>query len=509
MDAKRAERRSDAEEEDMHEVTKKLHEAVRQAVSNQGAPLSLNSPESEEFVINSRGQKLHVRSSWPSTRSETKRDPRGLVVFLHGYASHINRPTHVYLAEKYNAQGMAYVGLDFHGHGYSCYDQREERALVTDYEHLIDDVFSLLKAIFALHHEYEPFSSSSYSSSSSSSVAGSGVGDDTGSVVSSVLPSAPPPSAAAAAHTNRFAPHWSLDVKCKAGTPFFLIGNSMGGAVAVLVANELQAIRAGLVEEMMANEATITRSTSTSPTSQNKSAAESEETREGSSSGGGTGGGGKKSKRGVEETQCLNVFGTDKKKIYFDVNAGKRLAQGFSGCVLASPACSVNKPNPVILAIMEYVIVPLFPSTSIPSMVNKNMEDSAIWKSRDYVAYVQADGYDNGGLSWTENIRFKTASQILAMSSRVEEEMSSVSFPFLIFHDPQDRVCAYAGVERLVSLAVTPCTTHSLSSGGGSTSIERNDNKLLVDMIDGRHDIITNDLHTFLETSSAWMSARV
>lgn len=100
----------------------------------------LNSPRSSEFVVNNRNQKLHVRSFWPA------KPPKAFMIFLHGYASHGNRPTHVYLAEEFGQHDIGYVTLDFHTHGYSdC----EIRCHIEKADDLVDDVLSVLLAFFS------------------------------------------------------------------------------------------------------------------------------------------------------------------------------------------------------------------------------------------------------------------------------------------------------------------------------------------------------------------------
>ena len=98
-----------------------------------------NLPNSLEYVTNSRGQKLHVRTYWPSDRTA-----KYIVVSLHGHAGHSNRPTHAYIARELNAHKIAYITLDFHGHGYS----EGDRCRIVQYHDLIDDVMSLLAAIY-------------------------------------------------------------------------------------------------------------------------------------------------------------------------------------------------------------------------------------------------------------------------------------------------------------------------------------------------------------------------
>ena len=98
-----------------------------------------NLANSLEHIINSRGQKLHVRSYWP-TEGPTK----SIVFFFHGYAGHQNRPTQAYIARELNAQKIACVMFDFHGHGYSD----GHRGRIAQYSDLIDDAISVLAAVY-------------------------------------------------------------------------------------------------------------------------------------------------------------------------------------------------------------------------------------------------------------------------------------------------------------------------------------------------------------------------
>lgn len=102
-----------------------------------------NLPRTDEFVMNTRQQKLHVRSVWPSESTSCK----GVVLFLHGYAAHSNRPTLHYLSNCFSSNDFALISMDFHGHGYS----EGERGLVSDPCHLIDDTLCVLLALYGLN----------------------------------------------------------------------------------------------------------------------------------------------------------------------------------------------------------------------------------------------------------------------------------------------------------------------------------------------------------------------
>lgn len=100
---------------------------------------AINLARTEEWTMNSRGQRLHLRSRWPSG------DAKAAILSLHGYGAHCSRPTHEYVATELTGRGFVYVTLDFHGHGYS----EGIRGLVEDPLHLVDDVFSALAALYA------------------------------------------------------------------------------------------------------------------------------------------------------------------------------------------------------------------------------------------------------------------------------------------------------------------------------------------------------------------------
>jgi alpha-beta hydrolase superfamily lysophospholipase len=91
-------------------------------------------PPTDEFVINSRGQKIHCRSHFPKDSH-----PDLLIVKLHGYSVHNNDPFVDIFHEEFLKENIAVVGLDFHGHGYS-----EGRYLLESYDHLLDDCLSVL-----------------------------------------------------------------------------------------------------------------------------------------------------------------------------------------------------------------------------------------------------------------------------------------------------------------------------------------------------------------------------
>lgn len=163
------------------------HEAMLTLCASATTVVAINLPRSDEFVVNSRDQKLHVRTSWPAPSV----DVRGIVVYCHGYGGHCSRPWVPFFCQQLNAKGLAFVGLDWHGFGYS---EGVAKALVGSVDDFIDDVMSLLSAL--------------YMKNSSSG------------------------------RLNRTA---------TANTPFFLTGFSMGGPAVVVTAEHIMRSEPGLV----------------------------------------------------------------------------------------------------------------------------------------------------------------------------------------------------------------------------------------------------------------------
>lgn len=145
----------------------------------------LSLPKSSEFVTNGRGQRIHVRTQL-AAQETCKEAPKGIVVYLHGLHSHGSRIICSALAAELNAIGFHFAALDFHGHGHSD----GQPGVVASHSDLIDDAHSLLAALYR-------------------------------------GPSAAAPCPAHCLHAP------PLPASC----PFFLLGSSMGGAVALVLAN--------------------------------------------------------------------------------------------------------------------------------------------------------------------------------------------------------------------------------------------------------------------------------
>lgn len=104
----------------------------------------LNLPRTDNFFRNSRGQVLHYRHFFPVDDQGNQIPMSCVVIFSHGFTSHCNRPTAKLFGEQLNKRNIGFVGLDYHGHGYS----EGTRVSIRSYEHMIDDLGSFLTHMY-------------------------------------------------------------------------------------------------------------------------------------------------------------------------------------------------------------------------------------------------------------------------------------------------------------------------------------------------------------------------
>ena len=373
--------------------------------------------KSPEYVTNSRGQILHVRS-WLDIQDD-KSKPSALVFFLHGYkiiipiitctvyskcfeifihryASHISRPVHEKIARDLNTHNIGYITLDFHGHGHSD----GLRALVTSYVDLVDDIVSLLLAVYS---------------------------------TSTVNPE----------QNYRVAQTFDTDV------PFFIMGHSMGGAITLLTANFL------------------TRSTLSTLPSEDIRFTSIEKQWKGKN-------------KSFDIILCINVC------MYVGI------CSAFKGCLLYSPAVEVSSPSIFIRGLLTYVLVPLIPTVEIPPSFSSMSDNTLIWEDPIYIDYVVADAHP-AGLSWGGSLRIQTAWALLNAADEVKASIANMTYPFIVFHDPEDAICRIKGSEMLLT---------------GSTLLPESDKKL-VTVDGGRHDLITNRLQDMITQSVEWIHIRL
>lgn len=157
------------------------------------------------------------------------------------------------------------------------------------------------------------------------------------------------------------------------------------------------------------------------------------------------------------------------------------LQSKFRGAILGYPALAVPLPSPAVQAVLRNVVVPLFKSHQMPKAVSSSSEVRLGWgydlsdpKLREIAAMDIRDcGYKfpGQGLGWRAGMRWGTASAFSTIFSRIEEDMKDVSYPFLLIHDPGDRICLVEGSEKLLQVSPSTDKTFKKLDRGGYHSL--------------------------------------
>jgi alpha-beta hydrolase superfamily lysophospholipase len=159
----------------------------------------------------------------------------------------------------------------------------------------------------------------------------------------------------------------------------------------------------------------------------------------------------------------------------------------FTGTCFLCPALKVMSLPPTIRFLMDYVLAPLFPSTQLPLMLNKPFNPKATWNDDDYIKYVQSDYYPIG-LGWGGTIKFGSASTLLELAEVAYSSISTVDYPWILFHDPEDETVDFAGAKDLFD----NCQTSK-------------DKKQLVMLEGSGHDILINRLGAISQQTLEWV----
>ena len=141
---------------------------------------------------------------------------------------------------------------------------------------------------------------------------------------------------------------------------------------------------------------------------------------------------------------------------------------------------------------LTYVLVPLIPTVEMPPSFSSMSDNTRIWEDHTYIDYVVADAHP-AGLSWGGSLRIQTAWALLNAADEVKASIANMSYPFIVFHDPDDAICRVTGSEMLLT---------------GSILLPERDKKL-VPVSGGRHDLIANRLGDMTRQSVDWINTRL
>ncbi len=500
-----------------------LNEAVYKKLEAGARSDGINAPRGPEYVI-SRGKRLHVRTSWDAaidvlgTKDANLKtslgrragNPSALIVLVHGLGGHSHRPTYTLQAQIFEGLGYKCVAFDFHGHGYSehfspmgpDFDREkanatraagesdplaphdESRCYVAEWEHLMEDLVCVLRALYSKRDSCE------YDQRSKT-------------------------------------PEHHLGFHAPPDLPFFLVGTSMGGAQSLLLGsllskiahangeglsgggilaahcdeeylelngpdrgfnksclrpllhvsetlwrpflsiNLLKASVEGLTTPITQNSLLVGEEgdVSTPGSEENTAAAAAADTSSRNSTSVMEAGG----DNGITEITPSSASADDEAEqttaTTVAAEAGAEsteavvglsfidatllpIARAFKGTVLLAPALSASAPAWMRVT-LDLVARPLFPTALVPTVVRRPTDDSATWSNKDYLKYNSTDHYPHG-LSWGKNLRFGTATAMLRMMEVVQFELPAFQGPFLCIMDPADQVVSIDGVRRLM-----------------------------------------------------------
>lgn len=131
----------------------------------------------------------------------------------------------------------------------------------------------------------------------------------------------------------------------------------------------------------------------------------------------------------------------------------------FKGAILLAPALSFSTISPWIVEILRYTVGTFSPVSQMPPWLNKTTDNTASVKGEDVLLRAQLDTWGlPGALGWNQSMRWATALMFIDMNNYIQQNniLSSAQFPFLIIHDPQDRITNISGSKELYQRSQTP-----------------------------------------------------
>lgn len=137
-----------------------------------------------------------------------------------------------------------------------------------------------------------------------------------------------------------------------------------------------------------------------------------------------------------------------------------RIQRIFRGVVFGSPALEVPMPPEAVSCLLRNFVVPCFSRYSMPAFLSSS---SKVQYSHSYLLsdpkqkmFAEMEMRDDPerfpgvGLGWPRNMRWGTAGAFSKIFSTMDKDMTEVTFPFVVIHDPEDNVCLIEGSEKLM-----------------------------------------------------------
>jgi len=129
----------------------------------------------------------------------------------------------------------------------------------------------------------------------------------------------------------------------------------------------------------------------------------------------------------------------------------QQLKDQFQGVMLHCPLICMKLPPLPVKWLLKYLIAPVMRTRSMPAFLDATSDPNDIWTSQEIIDMVQADP-----LGFHQSIRFCTAVALVNLAESLQKDVSSIDFPFVTIHDPEDKVVTSEGSELLMSSSSTP-----------------------------------------------------
>jgi alpha-beta hydrolase superfamily lysophospholipase len=112
----------------------------------------------------------------------------------------------------------------------------------------------------------------------------------------------------------------------------------------------------------------------------------------------------------------------------------------FQGALLVCPVIDLRLP-PVVQSLVLAPLAALIPHSSIPAwLFDESSQSHRVWASPRYRAFIQADGWpaNADGLSFGGNIRFGMLHTILSLAAAVQRTTLQATFPLVVLQDMEE-----------------------------------------------------------------------
>lgn len=162
-----------------------------------------------------------------------------------------------------------------------------------------------------------------------------------------------------------------------------------------------------------------------------------------------------------------------------------RQCERFVGMALLAPALRFTLPNCLVKNILKYTIGMLYPAAQMPASATAVTNNSYIWSDPEVLLYAELDTYGKpGALGYNVGMRYGTACMFMELQSALDAHLADITSPFLIIHDPDDKICIYDGSVNMMEVTSTAVKNKEIAQvPGWLHGLLGNKNTEICDMI--------------------------